>query len=201
MKKSTKNALDSIKLKTADEQLTAKALQLEYLFEYGVDLVNRNIQITSDIDYPLFDFVDAGLTLMEADNSKSVTIKINSFGGSVYEALAIVGRMKKSKCKIITEGYGAVMSAATLILACGNKRRISEFSWFMYHEASYGGYDKHSVQKAYVKQTDRENLQWAKAMAQFSKKDEEFWLNTGVSIDAYFDAFELMELGVVDEVF
>lgn len=183
-----------------DEKLTAKALQLEYAFEYGVDFGHRIIQITSDIDFPLFDFVDTALTEMESLNSKGVTIKINSFGGSVYEALAIVGRIKESKCKITTKGYGAIMSAATLILACGTKRKISQYAWFMHHESSYGFEGKHSQAKAAIAQAEREELQWAKAMAEFSKQDEEFWLEKGKLVDVYFDATELLELGVADEI-
>ena len=67
---------------------------------------------------------------------KAITIRLHSEGGSVYEALAIVGRIEKCKCQIITEGYGAIMSAATLILASGDKRRISRLAWFMVHESN-----------------------------------------------------------------
>lgn len=140
---------------------------------------------------------------MENESKKKITIKINSLGGSVYDALAIVARIRSSKAHIVTEGYGTIQSAATLVLACGKTRRIDRNATFMHHECSYGIPDgtRHSQVKAYVAQVDREEVSWAKAMAEYTKKSMKFWADTGKMVDAYFDAKQLLKLGVVDEVF
>jgi hypothetical protein len=75
---------------------------------------------------------------MESEDKSTVTIKINSPGGSTYDAMAIIGRIRSAKCYIVTEGYGQIMSAASLILASGRKRRINKYAFLMWHEASYG---------------------------------------------------------------
>src|SRR4051812_7142651 len=98
---------------------------LDFTFK-GINLRARSITITEEIDYKWFIEVDAAMSEFEAQSSKPVTIKISSQGGNVYDALAIVGRLKRSKCMIVTEGYGSIMSAATLIFASGNTRKISK---------------------------------------------------------------------------
>jgi len=183
-----------------DGGLGLLGIQLEYMFQYGVNLRDRIITISEEITYPMFDIVDAGLSFMESESKQAITVRIKSVGGSCGDALALVGRLKRSKCQIITEGYGEVMSAATLILACGDKRRISRFAVFMWHEASYAMEGRHSQMKATVAELEKEEKQWAQWMSQFSDKDSKFWLTKGIGIDAYFTAEELLEMGVVDEI-
>lgn len=187
--------------KASETKLSQTAMHLEYLFDRGVNFKDRTITITGDIEHPWFDIVDAAMSEFERDSKKGVIIKIYSEGGSVYEALAIVGRLTKSKCHITTEGYGCIMSAATIILACGDKRRMSEYATFMHHESSYGVEGRHSQVASYVAHAEREEKLWAKWMSQFSDRDEDFWAEFGKHIDSFFFAEECIELGVVDETF
>lgn len=184
-----------------EDRLTHASLLLGYSFDHGADFQRRIIQLTGDVDADMFDRVDAAMTEMEAESKKAITVKINSFGGEVYQAMAIVGRLRESKCQIVTKGYGPIMSAATLILAAGDKRLCSAFSWFMHHESSYEVEGRHSEVKAYVIQSEREERQWADWMAEFTKRPAAFWLENGTSKDTYFTAEELAEMGVVDELF
>ncbi len=200
-RKPRRNLLSSSVRANVDSKLTQAALILEYAFEYNVNFKERIITISKEIDAEEFNRIDNALTELESQNRKSVTIRINSPGGEVYQALAIIGRLKRSPCNIITEGYGHVMSAATLILAAGDRRKISTYAFFMHHESSYGVDGRHSEIKAAVKQAEAEEHKWAQWMAELTSKDKKFWLTTGVTTDAYFDAEELMKLGVVDEIF
>jgi len=186
---------------TVDNKLSIMQIHLESIFDRGVNFKERIITITEEIGFPALDIVDAAMTEMEGQSRKTITIKIHSEGGSVYEAMAIVGRMKKSKCKIVTEGYGAVMSAATLILAAGDERKISEFAWFMHHEASYGAEGRHSQVKDLVAQMEKEEKIWSDWMARFSSKDAKFWYKAGENKDTYLTAEELVKYGVADEIF
>lgn len=184
-----------------DNKLNHLTIHLSYLFDRGVNFRDRVITLTDAIAYPMFDLVDAAMSEMEAQNRKNITIRIHSEGGSVYEALAILGRMEKSPCNITTEGFGAIMSAATLILAAGDKRRMSRLGWFMYHESSYGVEGRHSSMKDAVAQAEKEELQWAKVMAEYTGKPESYWNKLGKRKDVYLTAEQLLELGVIDEIF
>lgn len=208
-RKRNKPGRSSLNQSNTDLKLSRIAIHYEYLFEWGINFKDRSITLSNDVDEGMFDIVDAAITEMETESKKTITIKLNSFGGSVYDALGIVGRMKKAKCPIITEGYGKIMSAATLILAAANingkkgKRRISELAWFMHHEASVALEEtmKVSELEAYNNQLKRENKQWAYWMARLSKKPDSFWLEKGVLIDVYFTPEDLLRMGVVDEIF
>ena len=111
-------------------------VRLDYLFDQGVNFVDRVIQINEEIDDHSFAFVDAALSELERASKKTITIRINSPGGSVYDALAMIGRLNASSCRIVTEAYGQVMSASTLLLAAGKKRRMSKYCVFMEHKMS-----------------------------------------------------------------
>ena len=176
-------------------------IRLKTLFDYGVDLKRRTISITGDIDEEMYHFVDTAVSELAGDNRKAITVRINSEGGSVYDALAIVGRLKSAGVsQIITEGQGCVMSAATLILACGDIRRISEYAWAMHHECSYEIDGRHSDIDDFRKQVDREHGKWAEYMARFSNKSKQFWVKAGVGKDLYLSPEELLKYGVVDSI-
>lgn len=186
---------------TVENKLTHASLMLSYDFDRGVDLKNRIIKLTGDVDPNMWDLLDSSLNQLESMGKSTITIKINSGGGSIYDALAIVGRIRASKAYIVTEGYGQVMSAATLILASGKHRKMSKYGFFMWHAQSYSAHDRHPIIKNLVEQAEREEQSWAKWMAELSSKNKDFWQKTGASLDAYFTAEELLKLGVVDEIF
>jgi ATP-dependent protease ClpP protease subunit len=175
-------------------------LHLDYLFEKGVNFKERTILINSDINDDVFSLVEAALSEMESYNRSAITIRISSDGGDVFAALAIVGRIKRTKCKIITEGYGRIMSAATLILACGDERLISRYACFMHHEASYELEGRHSYIKAEMNNLDKMEELWAQWMADFSKKSKKFYLEEAKHTDKYWDPEQLLEYGIVDKV-
>lgn len=189
-------------VKASDTKLSQAAMHLEYAFDRGVNFIDRTITISGPIEEPLFDIVDAAMTEFERGSRKGVTVKIFSEGGSVYDALAIVGRLRKSKCHITTEGYGCIMSAATILLACGDTRKMSEFATFMHHESSYEiPYSRHSEIENYVSQAKRENELWCQWMSRFSKEPPEFWQDFGKHVDKFFFPEDCLKHGVIEEVF
>jgi ATP-dependent Clp protease protease subunit len=170
--------------------------------ETDVNFKSRSIQIVGQIDEKLFCKIDNELALLESKNKKPVTFKISSYGGSVYDALAIVGRMQKSPCDIVTEVYGQAMSAASIILAAGDKRRMSQLAFLMHHEGSYGAGGTHTQIKHFVNQQERENKLWCETMAKFSGASAKFWQSKGLNgLDLYLSAEQCLKLKIIDEVF
>ena len=172
------------------------------LFTRKFSIPDRTIILSGAIDHDgdLFTWFDACMTILEQKSRQTITIKIFSPGGDTSEACAIVGRIHASKCNIVTEGYGEVMSAATLILASGDKRKISKYAWVMWHESSdvIGG--KISKITAELAQIKRDEDMWAHWMGELTKKDQRFWQEQGVTFDLYFSADEAIEIGIADEV-
>lgn len=176
--------------------------ELKRHFDSSMSFSDRTIHITGSIGGEVdFDYIDIVMSALERDSRKAITIKINSPGGSVYEALAIVGRITSSPCRIITEGYGCIMSAATLILACGNKRRMSQYATFMFHASSYRVDGNHDSIMQEVAQMEREESQWAEWMGQLTNLSSEEWRKKSKNKNYYLTAEECEDHGIVDEVF
>ena len=179
-----------------------ESLRLEYCFEKGINFKDRIIQITGAIeDEVSFDYLDAALTEMERDSRKAITLKINSPGGSVYEALAMIDRIKDSKCQIITKCYGHAMSAAGLILAAGDRRLMGRRSWFMYHEMHTAAIGTVAEMKDQINQLEREMREWTSCMEEFSSQPVEFWQSAAHKHDFHLNAQQCLDHGIVDELF
>lgn len=182
-------------------ELDRLALNLDYSFNRGVDLENRVIRLTEDIDEHHFDWFDSALTALETLGRRRVTLRINSYGGDVHAALGIIGRMHKSKCLIDTEGYGKIMSAATAILAAGHKRSMSNLAQFMHHEPSYTVEGRHSEIQHEVKESQNLSERWCFLMRDLTGIPKQFWSQHGVGKDHYMDADECLRLNIIDEIF
>ena len=176
-------------------------LQAELLLKYNLDVAKRTFWIMGEINTKTLKHVDACLSILETQGRQKVTIKLCSEGGEVDEALAIVSRMQRSPCKVRVEAHGQCMSAATAILAIGSKRSVSKYVTFMFHEASYGIEGKHSEIKPWIAQFDKSEATWAALMAEHSNKDASFWLEQSKHTDKFLTPAQLLEYGVVDEIF
>lgn len=182
-------------------ELESLVVNLQYAFEKGLDLENRVIRLTDDIDDHHFDWFDTCLTALESLNRKAVTIRISSYGGNPDIALGIVGRMRNSKVtKINTEGYGVVMSAATAILAAGDNRKMSSLAQFMHHEASYAVEGRHSEIQHEVKIAQRLSEMWCLLMNELTGIPKQYWITRGVGKDYYLTPEQCLKLNIIDEI-
>lgn len=187
--------------KVTELKLSEQQLLLDYSLSYGINLKDRIIRITDEIDQFTVDIVDTALSEMQRDSRKGVTVKISSPGGDVYSALAIVDLLCSSNCYIHTVGLGHIFSAATLILACGDKRSIGRRSFVMHHEASFYTEGRYSDVEDFLKQAQKEEELWAESMVEFTEYgDAKFWKEQAHKRDWYLDSTEAVTYGIVDEV-
>lgn len=90
---------------------------------------------------------------------KLLTLYVNSPGGDLYQAFALIDIMRTSKHTIRTIGIGSVMSAAFLIFASGDKgqRFAAPNTSFMCHQFSAGVEAKYHDIKAEMKENESLN--------------------------------------------
>lgn len=188
--------------KVTELKLTEQQLLLEYSLSHGINIRDRVIRLTDEIDSYTVDIVDTAISEMQREGRGGITVKICSPGGCVYSALAIVDLLRNCKRHITTIGIGSVFSAATLILACGKWRQIGKSAFVMHHEAYSGEVSgRVSDLDEYVTQLKREERVWAEAMAEFTKyKDFKFWQKQAYKKDWYLDSKEAVTYGIADEV-
>lgn len=72
--------------------------------------------------------------MISMSNYKNVIIRINSFGGDLLCALAIINIMKQHRGEVITLVDGAAASAASLIAASGTCRLMFRNSFHLAHK-------------------------------------------------------------------
>lgn len=132
---------------------------------------------------------------------KILTIYINSLGGNLYDAFALIDVMRASKHPIRTIVVGTAMSAAFLIFASGTKghRYVAKNASLMCHQFSESTEGKYHDIKATMKENELCNEKMVTVL-----KDA-----TGLSTsmikkkllpasDVYLSAKEVIDLGVAD---
>ena len=67
-----------------------------------------------------------------------INIRVNSYGGSVSDGLAIYNALRRAKARKVVTVDGVAMSSASLIAMAGDEVLVSEASMFMVH-APWGG--------------------------------------------------------------
>lgn len=180
--------------------------QLETYFDYGVDIANRCIFLTGDVDNDTISHVVKGLYLMENQNAQHdpIELRISSYGGDIYDMFALHDVTRTLQSPVHTMGMGKVMSAAVLLVACGQKghRWAGENTTFMIHVPSWeSAYQKMHDHKVSVKEGERAWNAWYRLMARYSNRPVEFWKKQCAKRDdVYFDALQAQEWGIIDHI-
>jgi ATP-dependent Clp protease, protease subunit len=136
-------------------------------------------------------------------SNKTLTLYINSTGGDLYQAFALIDIMRYSQLPIRTIGIGACMSAAFLIFASGTtgERYAAPNTSFMCHQFSSGGEAKYHDIKAEMKENDSLNakmidiLRDATALAPSVIKKKLL-----PASDVFLTAQEAIDLGIADQL-
>ena len=92
-------------------------------------------------------------------NIKTLTLYINSTGGSLNDSFALIDMMRNSKCPIRTVGIGSICSAAFMIFSSGSKgqRYIAKNTSIMCHQYSDDIEGKHHDIKSRFKEIELTN--------------------------------------------
>ena len=86
---------------------------------------------------------------------KPIKLFINSFGGSVYDGLALVDVIKQSKTPVHTISIGSSMSMGLWIYLAGHQRYVGEHATLMYHDVTTWVWDKTEAIKQELKEVLR----------------------------------------------
>lgn len=178
---------------------------VEAYFEYGIDVQNRKVFLTHDIDAESIGAAIKGLYLMENENTdKPIEVFVGSFGGSEYEMWALYDVLRTLDSPIHTTAIGKCMSAAPLLVAAGEpgKRWATPNTFFMVHQSwDDFGEDRVDVIKKVLKHNDIMAKRWYDLMASHTKMPASFWKRKCEAIgDCFFTADEAMEWGLIDNI-
>lgn len=133
------------------------------------------------------------------DYTPTIHLKIRSDGGSLFEGLAILDRMRTLKSKIHTYVEGGAASAATLISVVGNKRYIGKNSLMLIHQLSAGNYGNFQ-QLEEQQENYRRLMQIIKSVYKQYTKMPMKTLEEILKRDLWLTAEECLKYGMVDEI-
>lgn len=160
----------------------------------------RKIYVVGDISWEAYERFSKKLTELELLNKYGpIFLELASDGGDAHAALAFSARIRLSSCEILITALGNVASAAVLILASGDHRRISEESWVMVHEDSAELAGSVVELERESTQLRRMEEQWAKLLKENTGTKKSEWEEMHKKT-TYLTAQECLELGLVDEV-
>ena len=180
-------------------------LDVSALEKIGLGLLNSHVHfLTGEIEEENIENAIKWIVyenLICGNSPKTLTMYINSNGGDLNSAFALIDVMKNSHHPIRTIGVGSVISAAFLIFACGTKgeRFIARNTSIMCHQYSCAVEGKHHDIKSRFKEVELTNTRMIEILKE----------NTGLETrtikskllcptDVWLTAEELIELGIAD---
>lgn len=141
---------------------------------------------------------------MNESEEKVLTLYINSSGGDLYEAFALIDTMKASKYEVRTIGLGKIMSAAFLIFCSGTKgqRFIGKNTGIMCHQHHDNIDGKYHDLRASMKEGDHCNERMLDILKECSFLDTKTIRSKLMnSSDVYLKSDELVTYGLADQIF
>lgn len=190
---SGQTAVKQVDVFNADDRINIKLLENSVFFLTG-NIEEQNI--ADCIRWIAYE------NLSDSDN-KLLTLYVNSYGGDLYQAFALIDMMRTSRHPIRTIGIGAVMSAGFLIFTSGTpgERIIARNTGIMCHQYSDAIEAKHHDLKATLKEGENSNRRMLEILTNAtgltpSRVRAKLLKET----DVYLTAQDAVDLGVADYV-
>ncbi len=132
---------------------------------------------------------------------KNITVRINSYGGSVVDGIAIHNVLMRHQGVVNVEIDAVAYSAASLIAMAGNQIRMAENALLMIHAPWNIAMGNSKEMRRVADVLDKYSDAMVSSYLREGGPDEatiDGWLKDGE--DHYFTATEALELGLIDEV-
>lgn len=134
---------------------------------------------------------------IEAEDRKPINIVINSFGGEIYECLALVSKIESFKnfgYKIITIVSAKAMSAGFFIFITGTERHMYKYATLMCHQPISSCYGPLQNQEEDIAETKRlwdilkdlvlNNTKISKVMlSNIKNKKKDFYIDSKLALE------------------
>ena len=169
--------------------------------EWGINTKSNTMYLTYEIEQDsLYAVMTRFDNFIQHNEGQDINLVLSSYGGDVYSMLGTIDYFKTLPVKVNTHCFGACMSAAAVILACGTgKRTMSENSTVMVHEGSAFEAGKTSDVLKGADHLKKLQSNINRILGEVTKKDQEFWEEVSRQ-DTYLTAEECLEYGIVDEI-
>lgn len=166
----------------------------------------RDVYLVGDLDKDSARTSIQRLRELAADNSKPITIYLNTPGGNVTDGLAIhdVVRQLVSQgvqITIVVQGMAYSMGSVVLQAASPGRRLAYAHSWIMIHEpAKWAGWQSTTAAAQHLDRLKQMQNQIYRILADRAGKPLKQIIRDTKRNDFYLDAAKAREYGLIDEV-
>ena len=165
-------------------------------------MMDRIIFLGVPIDDTVANVIQAQLLFLESsDNSRDITIYINSPGGSVYAGLGIYDTMQLISPEIQTVCTGLAASMASVLLCAGSKGRRAALSHsrVLIHQPLGGAEGQASDIEITAREIGKLKHELSEIIAKHSGQPfDKIWADG--DRDYWMTAEEALEYGMIDEI-
>jgi ATP-dependent protease ClpP protease subunit len=183
------------------------SVALKELLEHRIDVGDKTIHLSSDIDDLSLSEMDTKIRIIEKlspeyeeDKISPLNIVVTSYGGDAYTTLGIVDLLNEKPYPIHGTGRGQIMSGGAFILIACDYRKMSKNSWMMIHQTNggfFGAFKDMAINYEHLKKLNNCVLD---LLVSKSNKSKVWWENKLKEGDYYLSADEAKELELIDEV-
>lgn len=137
---------------------------------------------------------------LNAITAKTIHLRINSPGGSVFDAEAIQTALQQHKARVVAHIDGMAASAATYVALAADEVEMSDGAMFMIHNAwtfAFGNASELVDTAALLEKIDANLLRDYQAKTGASAEQIKQWMDA----ETWFNAEEALTNGFVDRIF
>ena len=173
----------------------------DLMWENGYYYMAENF--TAETTKPIITWIIENNLMSDQRRRKELTLIINSPGGEVHSAFALIDTMKGSAIPIKTIGIGMIASCGVLTFMAGakGKRLLTPNTSILSHQYSWGSKGKEHELFARVREfelsTERMLTHYKKCTGMSEKKIREILLPPE---DVWLSAKEAVKYGIADKV-
>lgn len=140
------------------------------------------------------------LDLVRDAKGKAIDLHVNSGGGSVFDAFAMMTALSAHDGKVTAHIDGIAASAASFLVAAADEVRMSSAAFMMVHDASTIAWGDADEMRATAEWLDTVDAQLAGIYAKRSGRPAEDF-RAAMDATTWFTADEAVEWGLADSVF
>ena len=179
--------------------LEERELRVTQIDIFSRMMLDRILWLAGPVNDRMSTVVQAQLMFLDNQESKDITIYVDTPGGSVKSGLSIVDTMEYVSSDIITINTGMAASMGSILLGAGTKgKRYSlPSSRVMLHQVSSGAEGTLADIKISIAEAEKYNNKLFGMLGQYTNKTAE-QVMSDASRDFWMDATEAVEYGFVD---
>ncbi len=166
----------------------------------------RDVYLIGDIEKDSARSVIERLRELASDNSRPITMYVNSAGGNVTDGLAIHDAIRHLVSKdievtIVVQGMAYSMGSIVLQAAGEGRRLAFPHSWIMIHEpAKWAGWQSTSAAAQHLDRLKQMQAQIYEILARRSGKPLSKIIRDTKRTDFYLDAKKALDYGLIDGI-